>query len=475
MGSHSHFSRRLFLQTTAGAIAAGPFLARSDSGATALKAFTPRPKRCVISCAFVFPPTESLRQAGYYSWPGSGFDAEGHRLTYRQRLPEFEKALGITVDSYATALDDEASATAYAESVKATKPDGLLLVLMKKGHWPRIKQIVEATKLPTVVYAPLGVLLVDQINDARTMPRVHLISSEAFDSVEAGLRMVRAGASMRQSRILNIDGANTVVTVAPHIGTEILTIPHERFYVEYAATKADDNVRALAEAYQRDAKGIVEPAKADIEDAARCYFALHALIDAEHADAVMMNCLPGLQHPHKHVPPCMAFMNLRDQGMPAGCQADLSATLTLLLVQYLFDRPGFQQNASMDTARNLYFGAHCTCPSRMNGPDAPAEPYVLRNHAEAGWGCAPRVLLSKGREATIAQYITGDAPKMYVYTGSIVDCPESAGGCRTNVQMTINEVADVRDVKGMHQIIFYGNHGRDLREFCHLHAIEAVA
>jgi len=40
--------------------------------------------------------------------------------------------------------------------------------------------------------------------------------------------------------------------------------------------------------------------------------------------------------------------------------------------------------------------------------------------------------------------------------------------------MTINEVDDVCDVKGMHQIIFYGNYTKQLRAFCQLHGIEAT-
>ncbi|MHC4461637.1 MAG: hypothetical protein ACYS6W_04965 [Planctomycetota bacterium] len=38
--------------------------------------------------------------------------------------------------------------------------------------------------------------------------------------------------------------------------------------------------------------------------------------------------------------------------------------------------------------------------------------------------------------------------------------------------MTINEVDDVCDVKGMHQVIFYGNYARQLRTFCQLYGIE---
>jgi hypothetical protein len=41
--------------------------------------------------------------------------------------------------------------------------------------------------------------------------------------------------------------------------------------------------------------------------------------------------------------------------------------------------------------------------------------------------------------------------------------------------MTIHEVSDVCDVQGMHQSIFYGNHGRQLRAFCQLYGIEAMS
>jgi hypothetical protein len=169
----------------------------------------------------------------------------------------------------------------------------------------------------------------------------------------------------------------------------------------------------------------------------------------------------------------MGFMSLRDEGIPAGCQADLSATLTLMLVQQLFDKPGFQQNASMETERNLYFGAHCTCPSKLAGASNPAEPYVLMSHAEAGWGCVPRVLWRAGQAVTLAQYLPGEKPAMHIYGGTVVGCPDIArtGGCRTNLEMAVDGVEDACDVKGMHQVIFYGDHAKGLRAFCRMFGI----
>jgi L-fucose isomerase-like protein len=281
---------------------------------------------------------------------------------------------------------------------------------------------------------------------------------------------------MKDSRLLNIVGAETKTSVVPHLGAEVRAIPHARFVEEFARTGSGDAVKALAETYQKNAQEIVEPTAVDVLEAAKTYFAFKRLLADEQADAVMMECLSGLGIPHKHVPPCMGFMSLRDEGIAAGCQADLNATLTLMLVQQLFDLPGFQQNASMNTENNLYFGAHCTAPSKMQGRQGPSEPYILRNHAEAGWGCVPRVLFSAGQEVTMALYMSGQTPQMLLYTGKIVRCPPipPAGGCRSNLEMTINEVRDVCDVKGMHQIIFYGNYTRQLRAFCQLYGIPVI-
>jgi hypothetical protein len=76
----------------------------------------------------------------------------------------------------------------------------------------------------------------------------------------------------------------------------------------------------------------------------------------------------------------------------------------------------------------------------------------------------------------MALYLSGQTPQMLIYGGQVVRCyPKAPGGCRTNIEMTINELDDVCDVQGMHQAIFYGNHTQALRTFCQLYEIEAVS
>lgn len=471
-------SRRDFLQAvgaTAGGIA---FSSKSAMAAALAEEQTSRRKgTATVRGAFVYPPTKSVRKAGYYSWPGSSFNPEGRQKEYIARIREIERNLGMRISMDEKPLDDMASVAQFISEIKKSKPDGLLLIPFKKWHWDRVTRIIDETQIPTVVLASLGILLVGHINQLHRKSGVYLINSlDNLDAVEEGMKMIKTARWMKESRIVNIAGSQIKETTVPHLGTQVRTVPIERFIEEFKRTEATDVVKKLANAYLKNAKEVVQPTKADILDAAKTYFVLKRIIETEKADAMMMTCLPGLKRPHKHPPPCMGFMGLRDEGIPAGCQSDLNATLTLMLVQQLFDKPGFQQNASMETERNHYFGAHCTSASKMNGPSTPSEPYILMSHAEAGWGCVPRVLFSKGQEVTMALYLSRETPEMYIYTGKVIRCPgiPQTGGCRTNIEMTINEVDDVCDVKGMHQIIFYGSYAKQLRTFCQLYGIKVV-
>jgi len=472
-------SRREFLQTI-GTTAAGVSVSSKRLFAATMpfaEASGQQKRTATARGAFIYPPTKTLREAGYYSWPGSTFDAEGRQKQYTVAIKRMEQDLGMRISMDEKPLDDETSAARFISEVKQSKPDGLLLIPFKKGHWGHVTRIVEEVGIPTVVLATLGILLVDHINQLRQKTGVYLINSlDNLAAVKDGMNMIRTAHWMKGSRIVNIAGSELKETTVPHLGTQVRTIPLQRFYDEFKRTKATDAVRKLAYAYSNNAEDVLQPTKTDVLEAAKTYFALKQLIEAEKADAVMMDCLPGLKKPRKHVPPCMGFMSLRDEGIAAGCQSDLSATLTLMLVQQLFDRPGFQQNASMETEKNHYFGAHCTCASKLNGTNLSSEPYILMSHCEAGWGCVPRVLWRLGQDVTMAQYFSRETPEMVIYSGKVVDCPSipQTGGCRTNIEMTINELDDVCDVKGMHQVIFYGNYAKQLRTFCQLYGINVV-
>jgi hypothetical protein len=112
-------SRRNFMQAT-GIAAAGISLGQSELLASASPAAGGRKKKiAVVRGAFVYPPTESLRKVGYYSWPGSTFDAEGQQKKYMSRIREMERNLGMRILMDEKPLDGEADASQAVRAGRA--------------------------------------------------------------------------------------------------------------------------------------------------------------------------------------------------------------------------------------------------------------------------------------------------------------------------------------------------------------------
>jgi len=387
--------------------------------------------------------------------------------------------MGFEIAWEAGPFDQPEQFQKLAKSVEAQKPDGVVLCAFKKTVWQdNGKHLLEAISQPCVVLAPLGVLLIRSVNELEEEPGVCMISSSnPLEDADYPLRMICTNVRMSESVILNLQGDRREEELrVPGLDTRVRKIPRQAFIDVFQGMKDTEEVRALAKEYLSRAVEVVEPNEADVLDAAKTYFALKKVLETEKADALMMDCLPGLKFPHQHVPPCMGFMSLRDEGGVAGCESDLDATLTMMLLQNLFGKPGFQHNPAVDTEKNHYFCAHCTSASRMNGVDQPPEPIALRSHAEAGWGCVPRVLFSENQEVTIAKYLHGDKSQLLLYSGTIKRCPPipPTGGCRTNAEIELDELEDVADLKGHHLNMIYGNHTKDLKRFCQLNSIEWV-
>jgi hypothetical protein len=50
----------------------------------------------------------------------------------------------------------------------------------------------------------------------------------------------------------------------------------------------------------------------------------------------------------------------------------------------------------------------------------------------------------------------------------------TSGGCRTSVELAMDDIPDCRDVKGFHQLFLYGDHSAILKGYCQLAGIQAV-
>lgn len=317
--------------------------------------------------------------------------------------------------------------------------------------------------------------------------RVALLASGDLDEVERALRLLRVIPMMRQTRILlfpparGTQAARSPEEIKNRLGADVVLCEQPNFD-EMLGAVDDDAVRAEIEAWTKGAKAIIEPTKEDIEKAARVSVALDRLMEKERADGLAIGtCMGWLPRGF----PCLGFTRLRDRGVPAACEGDMDSLLTMLLFQYAIDQPGFQGNATFDTARNALWTAHCTAPLKMDGPHGQAAPYLLRGHSEVGGsGCVPEVQYRIGQVITRTKLVNLDT--ILASTGTIIDVPEkSVHGCRTQIVTEVRDAAkmaagwssvlETEDAMTLlHRVVFYGDHMQSVRHLANLMGLNVV-
>jgi hypothetical protein len=169
---------------------------------------------------------------------------------------------------------------------------------------------------------------------------------------------------------------------------------------------------------------------------------------------------------------------MNDDGIPAACEADMGAVATHIVVQYLFDRPGFQQDPVGETAKGAIIGAHCSCPTKLNGFGQPPEPFDIVHH-HGMRDAVPRTLWKVGQRITcldVEPAAKGGKPRMLISAGEVIENVNvpPAGGCVVSVMAKFDGAADVLSFPGFHQLFFYGDFKTQLLQFCRLFNIEPV-
>ncbi len=279
---------------------------------------------------------------------------------------------------------------------------------------------------------------------------------------------------MKTTRLCVINGTKTEDKRLDVIGTTLHCLPLRRWTDEWAKQEATAEVRALAEEFTRTAKKIVEPKPEDVINAAKTYYVCKRIMAAENCQGISFNCLDLIRRLSIPCPPCMGYLKLRDEGVAAFCECDWNAGISMLLCGLLTGRPGFQQDPVPNTIAGTFMGAHCTSASRLRGFHEPPEPVILRSHSESGLGVSPQVIFPVGEPVTVMKF--SGPGKMILGTGQVasnIDTPP-CGGCRTSVELKMDNVADPRDCKGFHQLFILGRHERLFRAYCDLAGIEVV-
>lgn len=433
-----------------------------------LASLRPQPKVRIMSAVVRRTPPYWL------GWPGTSYPVEGERKRYSKVLVEGAGRVGVGFEEEAQPLESAEAVATFVKKIQAEKPQAVLVHIQHFGGWPWAGEIAKAG-IPTIIFAPIGMSFTGHVKSISRQPGVHVISSLDTSAVEQAFRMVRAKHQFEETRLLVVHRNERKEEVIDRLGIKVRHIPRQTFEELFSQTPETEEAHEVARKRFRHALKIVEPTRKDGLNAARSFIAAKQLLKNEGCNAITTDCLGMVGQKKVPTPPCMGASIFQDTGVTYGCEADVFGAASLMLSSYLFDKPGFMNDPVPETVKNVLIVAHCVCGTRLNDiKREDHEPYILRNHAESKLGVSMQVLWRKGQRATLARF---QNPKtLIVDTGTVVGNVKTppAGGCRTSVELAMDNIEDVRDVLGFHQNVFYGDHRRDLEAFCQMYGIGVI-
>ncbi len=242
------------------------------------------------------------------------------------------------------------------------------------------------------------------------------------------------------------------------LGIELVDIPMEELLKEITIGGLDqDHERAEEIRKELEEKG-TEAIRKYISGAFDIYHAIKRIIDRHSLSGITLRCFDLLSAIGNTG--CLALALLNEEGIPAGCEGDVPALITMTVGKALTGCCGFQANPSrIDPQTGEILLAHCTVPFDM------VRSHSFNTHFESGIGIAVHGELPEG-QATIFK-LSGDLSRFYICDAQILENRYENNLCRTQIVMKVNDTDYFfRNPIGNHHIVFCGDHAVLFKAFC---------
>jgi hypothetical protein len=412
-------------------------------------------------------------------WPGPEVNPDHDRQKINRILSEMEGRLGIDAEFVGGEVVRTAEDVgAFAKAVAESGADGILAFNLTSST-KDVLCAVAALGLPTVLFSqPFSGhewIVVGHLQ--KEGKRVDVLTTSDFDEIISRVKLFDVIGRLKRTKLLYVwDGGPQIPeadAIKNRFGVTIQQVDQSRLEETYHAIDERHVEREAAELI-RCAEAVVEPTEKDIRDVCRMYLAIKKLVEEEAAQGMSIKCLDLMAAGQLSAYPCLAWSRFDDQGMVGACEGDLNSALTKLVVGRTASRPGFLSDPVFDTASNTITHAHCIAPTKMDGPEGAAAPYVVRSHAEDDIFACLQVKMRVGQEVTVAQLKDWDT--MLMSRAEIVGNLELSRGCRVKVVTKVGDarkmlenwtVPDTRKklehwAGGVHRVLFYGSHIADV-------------
>jgi len=463
-------SRRCFLKSTAaGVVSAGALAALAE-------------RLAAMSAPPVLGPKSKVRIGKLYlgrehpGWPTSKVDLNADMRRFEAQLAKLGEGLADVEFVEGGLIANDAQLAAAKEKFKGVS--GILAIHLTMGIGGQLQSLFD-TGIPIMLFA-----LPYSGHEWHTMAGwqrqgklIEVFPSSRYEDVLTAIRPFRAIHRLKEARVLNVSNgpADAVYCQAlkEKFGTEIISLLLPDLQKAYEAA---DRGEAMADMRRwiKEAKKIVEPTREEILKSSVMYIAMRDLLAQHGAVVITMNCLGmGLMDRGMGYP-CLGFVRFNNMGLGGVCEAALKSTMPHLLFSYLVGKPGCVTDPVFDESNSTIIHAHCVAATQMLGPGTPASPYHIRSHLEDGRGASLMVKLPIKQKVTMARLLGTD--KMLFSTGDAVDSPFVERGCRTKLTVKVEHIEKFLEnwSSGLHRVIFYGDHRRDIQRYCRFAQIRLI-
>ena len=410
-------------------------------------------------------------------WPGAVYDGKKAQQQYTNQITKAAAKLPANIKIKPKPIYSLNEAKQWIAAAEIENADGMLLIMLDRQQhaWPSAHEVAKS-RVPSVIFSPLGTSFTTNTSSLAEIHGCVVYSTDDFSQAEYGIKMLTAAAKMKRTCCVVIQGTQRYDRKLPDLGITLHYVPATTFVDLYKKTSDSDEIIALADEYIRLAEKCKGSTRKDVINGVKSYYVAGKILETEQADAITMDCLGTLANIDVSLP-CIAWSRMNDDSIPAACEADHGAVAAHIMVQYLFDRPGFEQDPVADTADDSIIGSHCSCPTRLNGFDKPPEPFELVHH-HGNRDAVPRTIWKTGQRVTCLDVLPvyekpsteEDRSKVLVSAGTVIDninVPPS-GGCVVAVKVKFDGTQNVLKYPVFHQLFFYGDYVKQVKDFCKL-------
>lgn len=187
----------------------------------------------------------------------------------------------------------------------------------------------------------------------------------------------------------------------------------------------------------------------DLTDTAKVSELLTNTIQKRNLDAITVECFPIVQK--DSVTACLPLARFNNEGIPAGCEGDITAIAGMMLCKELTGISPWIANINKVTDEICLF-SHCTIAPGL------VSDFKVKTHFETGKGTAIEGNF-KSDLITIFRF-DNKLSKAFITTANISGRPKSTSACRTQIEVKLNE-NDVKLLRqnplGNHHLIYPGD------------------